>query len=199
MNKMRAEMPNTPQQSHLEMDSNALATLDVARRMGEGCTSAAGRVISGCIFIMFTAGFGRMATRSVSFFGLACNPTGTLAPWSGSEPTGFGNGCESGDVAGCGGKTGGRCDELTEDSAAGSTLMGERDLIVGGDRRSGIAGVLEGKTILAVSRSAPPFCGPCWVSGLGGSAMRTVSFFGSAMTGHVAPRKIAEISFLVTR
>jgi hypothetical protein len=85
------------------------------------------------------------------------------------------------------------------DSAAGSTLMGDGGFIVGGDRRGGMAGVREGRTILAVSRFAPPFCGSCFVSGLGGSAIRTVSFFGSAMTGHVAPRKIAEISFLVTR
>jgi hypothetical protein len=37
------------------------------------------------------------------------------------------------------------------------------------------------------------------VSGLWGSAMRTVSFFGSAMTNQGAPRKIAENSFDVTR
>ena len=34
---------------------------------------------------------------------------------------------------------------------------------------------------------------------LGRMVMRAVSFFGSAMTDHVASRKIAEITFFVTR
>ncbi|MEY2557939.1 MAG: hypothetical protein QOE34_1364 [Verrucomicrobiota bacterium] len=87
---------------------------------------------------------------------------------------------------------GGRRSEMMGDSAAGPLAVGG-GVIVGGERRGGTTGVREGKTILAVSRLAPPFCGSCSVSGLGGSAIRTVSFFGSAMATRVAPRKFAEI------
>ena len=62
-----------------------------------------------------------------------------------------------------------------------------RGVILGGNGRSGAAGgVREGRTILAVSRLAASE-GDDALSGLGGSAIRTVSFFGSAMSSHVAP------------
>jgi hypothetical protein len=61
-------------------------------------------------------------------------------------------------------------------------------VIFGGDRRIGVAGARVGRTIRAVSRFAisgaePPF------SGRGGSAILTVSFFGSAMNDQRAVRK----------
>jgi len=103
-----------------------------------------------------------------------------------------------GDALKFGGCTGGRR-ETMGDSDAGSLPTGDGGLMIGGERLGGMAGVLEGSTIRAVSRLASPFCGSSVVSGLGGSAMRTVSFFGSAITDQVAPRKIAEIYFFVTR
>jgi hypothetical protein len=69
----------------------------------------------------------------------------------------------------------------------------------GGDRRGGMAGVRDGRRIRAVSCLASSFWRLGVVSGLWGSEMRTISFFGSAMRDHVAPRKIAENSFIVTR
>jgi hypothetical protein len=64
-------------------------------------------------------------------------------------------------------------------------------VIFGGKRLIGVTGVREGKTIRAVSRFAmlgpEPAC-----SGRGGSAMRTVSFFGSAMSDQRATNKIAQ-------
>jgi len=71
--------------------------------------------------------------------------------------------------------------------------------IVGGDRRGRMAGVRAGRGIRAISRFAPSFRRPGVASGMWGSALRTVSFFGSAMTERVAPRRIAENSFVVTR
>jgi hypothetical protein len=91
-------------------------------------------------------------------------------------PAGFGRGCRIGDVATFGGTA-----------------------IVGGDRRDGTADVRDGRGIRAISCFAPSFWRTGVVSGLWGSAMRTVSFFGSAMTNHVAPRKMAKNSFIVTR
>jgi hypothetical protein len=73
---------------------------------------------------------------------------------------------------------------------------GDGGVIIGGDLRGGMA---EGRRIRAISCLAPSFWRPGIVSGFWGSEMRTVSFFGSAMTNQVAPRKIAENSFDVTR
>ena len=70
--------------------------------------------------------------------------------------------------------------------------------IVGEDRRGGIAGVRGGRGSRATSCLAPAFGRPGVVSGLWGSTMLRGSFFDSAMTDHVAPRKIAENSFVVT-
>jgi hypothetical protein len=60
-------------------------------------------------------------------------------------------------------------------------------------------GVREGRGILAISTLALSCGRPGVVSGLWGRALGTVSFFGSAMTNHVAPGKISENSFVVTR
>ncbi len=170
MRKISAEMPSNPQQNHLGMESNASIAPDVATMTGAGCTvAAAGRVIGGCVFFVFTAGAG--------------------------VGDGFGKACRTGEAATFGGNTGGRCDEMM----GVPVLTGDVGVIVGADRRGGMAGVRDGRRIRAASCFAPSFWRPCVVSGLWGSAMRTVSFFGSSMTDHVAPRKIAENSFIVTR
>jgi hypothetical protein len=208
MKKMRADRPSKIQQSDLGMESNGSGALDVTMT-GAVCTTGVGRMISGCVFVMFTAGlgtatgFGRTAMRAVSFFGPGEIPAkfpgaGALTRGAGSGATGFGSGWRTGEVETCGACTGGRRNEVIGDSAAGSAPVAGEGFIVGGNRRGGTTGVREGRTILAVS-FAPPFCGSCLASGLGGSAMRTVSFFGSAMANQVAPGKIAEIPFFVTR
>jgi hypothetical protein len=57
------------------MESKGSAALDGMMTTGAACTTAAGRMISGWVFVMFTAGFavgsgfGRMVIRAVSFFG----------------------------------------------------------------------------------------------------------------------------------
>jgi hypothetical protein len=63
----------------------------------------------------------------------------------------------------CAGNTGGRRDELAEDSALRLLLVDGG----GGDRRNGMAGV---------------------VSGLWGSALQTVSFIGSTMTNQITQK-----------
>ena len=68
----------------------------------------------------------------------------------------------------CAGNTGGRRDELAEDSALRLLLVDGG----GGDRRNGMAGV---------------------VSGLWGSALRTVFFIGSTMTNQITPKKSLKI------
>ena len=90
-------------------------------------------------------------------------------------PAGFGRGCRISDAATFGGTA-----------------------IVGGDRRSGTADVPNGRGTRGISCFALSFWRTGIVSGLGGSAMRTISCFGSAMTDHVAPRKIAKNSLIVT-
>jgi hypothetical protein len=170
--------------------------------MTTGATGAdpAGWMSNGCVLVMFTAGAvvgvgrGRTLIRAVSFFGprftdgalLLSSRMGTgrtAAPGSllGSEPGGFGNGCKSGEVE-AGGVTGGRLGKMRGASIVAGSVSGVEGsaLILGGKRRIGVTGVREGKTIRAVSLAtlgAEPAC-----SGRGGSAMRTVSFFGSAMT-----------------
>jgi hypothetical protein len=104
----------------------------------------------------------------------------------------LGKGFKSGEAAGeAGGAIGGRRRETVGGSA------GESDdgvgAIFGGKRRNGATGVRDGRTIRAVSRW-PPFEGDGDWSGRGGSAIRTVSFFGSAMSGHLAASKVAQLS-----
>src|SRR2546423_4521424 len=86
---------------------------------------------------------------------------------------------------------GGRRGKIVGLSAAASEA-GD-GVIFGGNRRIGVTGVRVGRTIRAVSRfsmvGAEPAC-----SGRGGSAIRTVSFFGSAMDDQRALKKIAQTS-----
>jgi hypothetical protein len=111
-----------------------------------------------------TGGTGRIAAPGSAFI---------------SAPGGFGRGCKSGEETGetggvIGGRRGGTTGASVVDSEEGSGV------IVGGSRRMGVTGVRDGSTIRAVSRfSMPGAEAAC--SGRGGSAMRTVSFFGSAM------------------
>jgi hypothetical protein len=220
MRKISAEMPSNPQQNQFGMELNASIALDVATMTGASCTMvAAGRVISDCVFFMLTAGesagdgFDKMVMRAVSFFGPGWTETPAkfsdaagasagesrlaVVPASdktGVAPAGFGSGFGIGEAATLGGNTGGRCDE----KMGGPVLTGNGGVIVGGDRRGGMAGVLDGRRIRAVSGLAP-----LWSAGVGsdrcGSSLRTGSFCGSAIAGRVAPRKIAENSFDVTR
>jgi hypothetical protein len=138
-------------------------------------------------------GRGKTLMRAVSFFGPRCmeaavpasartGGTGRIASLGfafGSIPGGLGNGCKRAEEAGeTGGATGGRRGKRV----GGAVVESEegREVIFGGNRRTGVTGVREGKTIRAVSRlailGAEAAC-----SGRGGSAIRTVSFFGSAM------------------
>ena len=160
-----------------------------------------GWINSGCVFVMLIAGAavdagrGRTLIRAVSFFGprftegadmpfsSRAGGTGRTAapgPAFDSAPGGFGNGCRSGEEAG--GVTGGRRGKTFGASVADSEAGSE--VVVGGGRRIGVMGVREGRTMRAVSRfsmlGAEPAC-----AGRGGSAMRTVSFFGSAMSDSV--------------
>jgi hypothetical protein len=116
----------------------------------------------------------------------AAGPGRIAEPRSVAIPGGFGNGCKSGDEAdeasgvtgGCRGKTLGAS---AIDSAEGGGV------IFGGNRRMGVTGVREGKTIRVVSCFATlETAAAC--SGRGGSAMRTISFFGSAMRAGVGVR-----------
>jgi hypothetical protein len=59
MRKIRDERPSKPQQNHLGMDSNASIALDVATRRGAVLAGTPGG-----------NGWGEMAMRAVSFFGL---------------------------------------------------------------------------------------------------------------------------------
>jgi hypothetical protein len=176
-------------------------------------TGAIGRVPvgwinRGCVLVMLIAGAalgvgrGKTLMRAVSFFGPRCieGAAVTFSSWAGgtgriagfglafvSMPGGLGNGCKRGEEAGeTGGVTGGRRGKTVGvsviDSEEGSGV------ILGGNRRIGVMGVREGKTILAVSRFAM-LGADAACSGRGGSAMRTVSFFGSAMR---AIKKIAQ-------
>jgi hypothetical protein len=107
--------------------------------------------------------------------GAGCTTSAAGLSWT-ETPAGLGSGCAIGDAA-----------------TFGGTAM------VGGDRRGGeTAGIREGRGIRAISCFAPSLWRPGTVSGLGGSALLTGSFFGSAMADHVAPRKISENSLVVT-
>ncbi|HEY2615125.1 MAG TPA: hypothetical protein VGI42_05410 [Chthoniobacterales bacterium] len=211
MRKIRAEMPSNPQQNDLGMESKTSPGLDVATITRGVCAVAAGRVISGCVFFMFTvgAGLGRMVIRAVSFFG----PGWTAAPLSRLStfpfpgragvlpgPAGFGKGVSRGEAATSEariGGIGGLGNEVGGETLAESSGE-DGGWIVGGNRRTGAAltGVRDGRTIRAVSRFTVADSGD--TSGLGGNAMRTVSFLGSAIM-NILPRRVAEIYFFVTR
>ena len=173
-----------------------------------------GWINNGCVLVMLIAGAavgvgrGKTLMRAVSFFGPRF--TEDAAPFSSragatgrfaatgcdcvSAPGGFGNGCRSGDEAGV--TTGGRRGKMVGASVVASEA-GE-DAIWGGNRRMGATGVRVGSTMRAVSRfmmlGATAAC-----SGRGGSAIRTVSFFGSAMGSDVLFGKSHKPVAAVTR
>jgi hypothetical protein len=179
------------------MASTGATGFDVITTGATG-TEPVGWISSGCVFVMLIAGLatgaglGKTLMRAVSFFGprftegavvtLSSRAGGTgriAASGSASIPGGFGNGCNMDEEGEAGDATGGRRGTTLGASAADSA--GGSGVIVGGNRRIGVTGVREGKTIRAVSRfatlGAEEAC-----SGRGGRAMRTVSFFGSAMS-----------------
>jgi hypothetical protein len=99
------------------MESNRSAGFG-AMMTGNGCTALAGRIRSGCVFVMFMAGAGaaagrgRMLIRAVSFFGprwiegtdavCVSDGRGALDALDSefiSSPAGFGKGCKSGEAA----------------------------------------------------------------------------------------------------
>jgi hypothetical protein len=138
-------------------------------------------------------GRGNTLIRAVSFFGPPfvdrveepfSSRTGvgrSIPPGlaDGSAPGGFGNGCNNGEESfEDGAITGGRRGGNDAVSAASSVFLTAG--ILGGNRVIPLTGAREGSTIRAVSRFvASEAVEAC--SGRGGSAMRTVSFFGSAM------------------
>jgi hypothetical protein len=145
------------------------------------------------------AGRGKTLIRAVSCFGprltdvtapFSSRPGGTgriAETGSVSIPGGFGNGCNSAEETDeAGGVTGGRRGKVLGASAVDSEEGS--GVIAGGNRRIGVTGVREGRTIRAVSRFATPGAEEAG-SGRGGSAIRTVSFFGSAMGDQRAIRK----------
>ena len=75
MRRMNAEMPSKPQQKDCGTKSSPCTGLDVTTVIGEAGAPPAGRMIRGCVLVMFTAGFGattgfgRIVMRAVSFFG----------------------------------------------------------------------------------------------------------------------------------
>jgi hypothetical protein len=169
MRKMRAERPSKLQQNHLGMESNVSRLLDVAAMIGAEGASAA------------ADGPGR---RAVSFLGSSpsAKSSDTAAAsrlavgsdkFSGG-PVGWGRGRRIGEAPAGSGDAGGRREGIMGDSPLGPVPAGDG----GGDRRGGMTG---------------------FVSGFWGSALRTLSFGGSAISNQGAPRKIAENSFVVTR
>jgi hypothetical protein len=139
-----------------------------------------------------------MLMRAVSFFGprftdgpaeVSSRTGRTEWPESPSVamPGGFGKGWSIGDVPGV---TRGCRREIT-DGASGAGPAEGNGVIVGGNRRIGVTGVREGRTIRAVSRFGSFDEEPA-ASSRGGSAIRTVSFFGSAMSEQCAHQKIAQ-------
>ena len=196
-------MPTNPQASERGMASTGTTGFDVITTGAAGMLPA-GWIKSGCVLVMLIAGAvagvgrGKTLMRAVSFFGPRCiegaavtfssraGGTGRMAAF-GWMPGGFGNGWRRGEEAGeTMGVTGGRRGK----TFGGSAVDSEKGsgVILGGNRRIGVAGVREGRTIRAVSRFATLGTEPA-CSGRGGSAMRTVSFFGSAMR---ATMKIAQ-------
>ena len=160
--------------------------------IGKLCTLAAGRAISGCVFVILTvgagaaAGRGKTLIRAVSFFGPGDFETPADPESGGRTPGGFGRGGENAEADGGGGNN------PADDSSVDDGGKG------GGERRGGIAGCTrEGKRMRAVSRFALA-SGSATASGRCGNAIRTVSFFGSAITNHGGLRKIAENTCIVT-
>ena len=166
---------------------------------GAGCPPTGGCISNGCVLVMLIvgaaegAGFGKMVMRAVSFFGPRFSDgVSPRAGWTAalcvSIPGGFGSGWRSGELA-AGVMVGGRR-KMVGVSAVGSAAgIG---VMVGG-RRTGVTGVRVGRTIRVVSCFAMPGAEPPF-SGRGGSAIRTVSFFGSAMNDQRAFMKIAQTS-----
>ena len=189
---MSAEIPSSAQLNESGIASSELTRLEAPAGMtliGRLCTLAAGREISGCVFVILTVGVGAAAgrgktlIRAVSFFGPGDFKTPADPESVGRTPAGFGSGGEN---------AGGGGNNPADDSSTGDGGNG------GGERRGGIAGgTREGKRMRAVSRLAPA-SGSAAGSGRGGNAMRTVSFFGSAITNHGGLRKIAENTCIVT-
>ena len=174
------------------MESSGASGLEVMMT-GAGWTPIAGGLTSrGWVFVMLiagagvAAGFGRMLMRAVSFFGPRWIIGGSVAgtgAFSTSPPGGFGRGWRSGD--GSDGVIVGGRRKIVGASAAGSAVG--NGVIVGG-RRIGVTGVRVGKTMRVVSALGIPGAVPAG-SGRGGSAIRTVSFFGSAMNDQRALEK----------
>src|SRR6476659_2583973 len=136
-----------------------------------------------------TAGRGRTLMRAVSCFGPRLTEgaggssrtggTGRTASPPFSNPGGLGSGWSIGELLGeiIGGRRG------RTDGGSGLAPDEGNGVIFGGGRRIGVTGVREGRTMRAVSR----FTSFAWeaLSGRGGSAIRTDSFLGSAMTSCV--------------
>lgn len=180
---------------------------------GAAGMAPAGWINSGCVLVMFIvgaaagAGRGKMLIRAVSFFGprftddeaLSSRTGGTARTPPGSSlsarPGGFGNGCKSGDESEAGRVIGGRRGKMSGASVVDPEEG--RGVIFGGNRRIGVTGVREGRTIRAVSRFAM-LGAEAACSGPGGSAMRTVSFFGSAMIDLRASIKSHKLVVAVT-
>lgn len=167
---------------------------------GGGRMSTVGR---GC-WVVLAGGMGTGARpgnvlmRAVSFFGpawlvdggrgSAIRGTGTAV--CGSEPGGFGKGCKRGETtADLGERTGGRRGEIVTGTAAESEA-GD-GVILGGTRRTGAAGVREGRTILTAS-SLTALADGGVLSGRDGRAIRTDSLFGSVMGGTYLPENGTE-------
>src|SRR5438067_7714454 len=105
-------------------------------------------------------------------------------------PGGFGSGWRSGEVLAAA-IVGGRRKIAGWSAVASEAASG----VIFGGRRIAATGVRVGRTMRAVSRfSMPGAEPPC--SGLRGSAIRTVSFFGSAMEG--GPTKLHKDKGTVT-
>jgi hypothetical protein len=152
---MRAEIPNSPQQKDRGMASSGSSGPEVT--------------IIGC---------GRAPIRAVSFFALDLVKSAGRGSGALSAPGGFGKGCRRGEaVTAEGGTTAGETGR-----GIVSELEATNAVIFGGTRRTGATGVREGRTILTVSCLAALPEGEA-LSGRGGSAMRTGSFFGSVMGG----------------
>ena len=193
-------MATNPQASERGMASTGATGFEVITTGATGVVLA-GWINSGCVLVMLIAGAaapagrGKTLMRAVSFLGPRCieaagvtfssrtGGTGRIAGFGAafvSTPGGLGNGCKRGEEAAeIGGVTGGRRGRMVGAPVASE---GGSGVILGGRRWTGVTGVREGKTIRAVSRFAMLEPEPACSVGAG-RAMRTVSFFGSAMGG----------------
>src|SRR5947209_4629928 len=183
---MTTEVPKSIQQSCREIVLVRARGREVMTT-GAGWTPGAGWGRRGCVLVMSIAapGCGIGRGRTLIRAGSLCGPP-MLLEGAGvgalsrigvgqtrlipSAPGGLGSGFNKGDGIGA-------------DSGAASDVMSA------GGRRMGVTGgVRDGRTIRAVSRFSADGIAPA-CSGRGGTAMRTVSFFGSAMTGGTPPKK----------